>query len=283
MKNTNNTNTNNINNMMTEAAIKEKYLKGNNIKLQLARFATIMMIIAALLISRSGLGAQKKDFGETVYDDALILSLDDTVNVIESRNAALSELTGNRQAKIIVVVEKGRSSYKDLEKKADKLFGTYKAGDNGMLFIVSVPNSKSSGLGEDISEFFTDLFGGGTQPYAYHTGRNFGDSFDNKIDDIFMDNFLTNYQDGRYNAAILDTFNSLADYFDEYYNIDSKNYQAEIIENNQDNNSQSNSYVSIIGIIFLFGVLFIVLGLFTKNKTPEASRVYKKPFWFGMI
>jgi len=278
----NNTNTTNNINIMTEDAIKEKYLKLNNIKLQAAKAATIIMIIAALFFtwSGSGTGILKKDLSKTVYDNDKILSLDDTINVIESRNAALSELTGNKDAQIIVVVEKGRSSYKDLEKKADKLFKSYKISESGMLFVVAVPNSKSSNWGESIGNFFADLFGGGIQPYAYHPGSNLGDFAEVRIDGIFDKNFDKNYDEGKYNAAILDTFNALADYFDEYYKIDSKNYKPAVIESSHV--SQSRTYSIIIALFIIVGVLLIVFGVFTK-KNPKASRVYKRPFWFGLI
>jgi len=282
MNNTNNTNTTNINSMMTEAAIKEKYLKWNNLKLQLAKLATIMMMIIALLLSRSGFNFPEKNPSKTVYDNDKMLSVDDTIKKIEARNTAIYELTGNKEAKIIVVVENGKSSYKDLQKKADKLFGNYKAGDNGMLFVVSLPNDKSSGFGEAIEEFFQDLFGGGTQPYAYHTGRNLGDISDSKIDGIFKNNFITNYEAGKYNAAVLDTFNALADYFDEYYHIDSKSHAVSLVADSSSATSQSN-IATIGGVLILFGVLFIILGIFTKKANPGASKVYKKPFWFGLL
>ena len=282
MNNTNTTNNtnNNLNNMMTEAAIKEKYLRANKIKLQLAKFATILMIIAALAISKAGIGITSniKDFAKTVYDDAEILSLDDTINVIEARNAALYEL---KEAKIVVVVEKNRSSYNDLQKKADKLFKEYKTGDKGMLFIVST--HKSSGLGDEIGDFFANLVGGGTQPYAYHTGRDLGDISDDRIENIFIDCFINNYNEGKYNAAVLDTFNSLADYLDRYYDINSKNHSNTAYANIESNKSNSNSYISIAGVIAIFVLLFILLGNLTRKKTPGASKVYKRPFWFGLF
>jgi len=279
--NTNSNNNNESKKIMPENAIKEKYLKGNNFKLQMAKLATILMIITALFFSWSGINAPGKDLSKTVYDNEKILS-ENTVSDIESRNSALIELTGSKKTKIIVVVEKGRTSYKDLENKADKAFKDHKAGDNDILFIAAVPDSKSLGWGDKISDFFSDLFGGGTQPYAYHTGRNLGDFSEINIDAIFTDKFEINYEEGNYNAAILETFNALADYFDEYYQVDSKNYKTEIIENYNDP-SRSNPAAVIIGLIFLFGVLLIILGSFTKKKNPEVSRVYKRPFWFGML
>ena len=277
--NTTNNTTNNLNNMMTEADIKEKYLRANKLKLRLAKFATILMIIAALAISRAGVTiSNKKDFSKTVYDNDRILSVDDTINVIEARNAALYEL---KEAKIIVVAEKAKSSYNDLQKKADKLFKDYKTGDNGMLFVVSL--HKSSGFGDDIADFFSGIFGGGTQPYAYSTGRNLGDISDDRIDNIFRDCFINNYNDGKYNAAVLDTFNSLADYFDRYYDINSKNYTDFVHEDINSNTSNSRSYISIAGVIAIFVLLFILLGSLTRKKDSKASKVYKNPFWFGMF
>jgi uncharacterized membrane protein YgcG len=266
---------------MPENAIKEKYLKGNNFKLQMAKLAAVLMIITALFLSWPGSDAPENNPSRTVYDGSEMLS-DDTVGVIESRNSALIELTGSKKAKIIVVVEKGRTSYKDLEKKADKAFKDYKAGDNDILFVAAVPDSKSHGWGDKISDFFSDLFGGGTQPYAYHTGRNLGDSAEITIDAIFMEYFEINYEDGNYNAAVSETFNSLADYFDEYYQVDSKNYETGITEN-YNVPPQGSPAAVIIGLIFLFGILLIILGVFTGKKNPGVSRVYKNPFWFGII
>ena len=286
MNNTNTTNNansnNNLNNMMTEAAIKEKYLRANKLKLRLAKFATILMIIAALAISNAGISVSnnKKDLSKTVYDNAEKLT-DDAIKEIEYRNAALYELN---EMKIVVVVEKDRSSYNDLQKKADKLFKDYKAGDSGMLFIVSL--HKSNGWGDDIGDFFANLFGGGKQPYAYHAGRNLNKIDYARITDIFADNFTGSkeYNTGDYSNAVLNTFNALADDIDESYNIKSKNYTDFVYEDiNSNTSNNSRSYISIAGVIAIFVLLFILLGSLTKKKDTGASKVYKSPFWFGMF
>ena len=284
MNNTNTTGKTGLKNMMTETAIKEKYLKGNNVKILAAKAATVLMIIIALIISNTGfgLGFTKKDAGITVYDKKNILSVA-TTDAIEARNDLIVELTKDKEAKIIVVVESGRNSYNDLKKKTDKLFKNYKAGDNGMLFSVTIPDSDSNGWGASIEDFFDENFGGGTQPYAYHKGRNLDEVefSDDKIDVIFAEKFLTSREAEKYNAAVLDTFNALADRFDEYYKIDSK-INVNITEE-ESSSAGSNAYISIIGVIALFGVLFIILGLFTGKRKSGTSKVYKRPFWFDLF
>ncbi|MCL1859411.1 MAG: TPM domain-containing protein [Oscillospiraceae bacterium] len=285
----NNDNNSNAYNIMKEDAIKEKYLRWHNMKINAAKAVTVLLIIAALFISRSDFnGTIKPDKLKTVYDNDQILSLYDTIDVIEARNSAMSELTRDREAKIFVVIEKDRSNYNDLKNKADKLFKSYDAGDNGMLFIVTAANNPSSNFlqkwGESIWEFFADLFGGGTQPYAYHKGRNLNKLDDGKIDEIIKINFENsqNYKTGNYSDAVLDTYNALADYFDEYYNINSKNYKSEILEI-YPVSVKTGSNATIVGVIAVFGIFFVILGVLTRKKSSEASRVYKKPFWFSMF
>jgi len=291
----NNTNTTNnagnadnaaVNSMMTEADIKEKYLKLNTTKLQLAKIAAVLMIIAALFISWHGydLKSSVKNPSKTVYDNVPVLS-DGTLKAIESRNAAFYELTGDKNARIFVVVEKDRSSYNDLQKKADKLFKDYKVGDNGILFVVTI--YESNGWLDDILDSIDDLVGGGTQRYAYHKGRNLNELKDGQIINIFRNNLVNGgeykYKPDNYDDAILNTFNVLADNFDLIYGTDSKNYKHIEIPADETDEPSSAVFPVILGVIILLGGLLVILGILTKRANPGVSKVYKRPFWFGMI
>ena len=288
-----NNNTGNIN-IMTEDAIREKYLKWNTAKLLIAKLAAIAMIVTALFLSWSVLDPKQKDPMRTVYDEGEILS-DATIESIERKNSALYELTGEK-AQIFVIVEKKQNNYNDLMKTADKLFKDYKLSPDSILFVVSAPSKTDSGssgffaeIGESIREFFADLFGGGSQPYAYHKGRNLEHFSDSKIDEIFSKNFVEIYngEDGNYNGAVLNTFNALAGYFEEAYNINIQHYltpptppeppEAPGFLDRQD----TNRIATVLGIAFLFVIIFIILGSLTRKKNAGASRVYRKPLWFN--
>jgi len=281
---------------MSEGAIQEKYLRANAAKLKTSKILTVLMIIAALAISWRGsdfsffVKNTNKNTSVTVYDNAEVLT-DSAVNIINARNQILSEKTGGKEVKIVVVTEKDRSSYNDLKKRADKLFKDYQVSDNGMLFIVSI--YESDGWWDAVLDGIDDLVGGGTQPYAYHKGRNLNEFYDSEIKGVFRDNFINGkeyndleykYKTYNYSDAVLDAFNALADRLDDYYGVNSKMPDAfEIIEIDRAAGSPSGAYVAVAGVIFLFGILFIVLGLVIKKNNPAASKVYKKPFWFGMF
>ena len=314
MNNTNNTN------IMNENMMKEKYLRGNRAKLSLAKIVTALMIITALLLSMFVF--TKPEFAKPknwVYDKDGILN-DSTINAINDKNMALSK----SGTEIFVVVEKGDSKNKDLVKRAEKLFKDYKVNDNSMLFIMAVPEINASGSpntnavedwGRAIGDFFEDLFGSERYSWAYRLGRNVDYDLDSKINGIFASNFDAAYAAGNYNAAVLDTFNALANYFNK--NNDGNLKYSENTVYSAGNTSapvpvapvepvapvapvapvdpvaSSASYTvftAFFGLIFIMGVVMVliaVLGvLFGRKRGPRGPRFGRpprnnSPLWFG--
>ena len=270
--------------IMSEEAIKEKYLRPNKTKLQMAKLASAMMIIAALLLSRY-IFKKPIDISTAVYDEADKLS-ETTVSKINERNAAMAGLTDGK-AKIVVVTEKEKSGHDDLKKKAEKLFKKYKLGNDGMLVIVSVYSGEEgffSGIGNKIGDFFGNLFGGGAedqQTYAYCKGKNMDYV---KADDIkrILDAHFSNIGADSFecNEAFLGAYSYLADLVDEHYGIKSQSYGPDAVEHEE--SGASNDRIKIfVGVLGVFVALFILLSILTGKKSP--LRVYKKPFWFGLI
>lgn len=300
MNNTNNTEKSGVKNIMGEEAIREKYLKANKTKLQTAKLISVLMIAAALFFSMFVFNKQQNaDKSQAVYDEAEILS-DATIQKINERSAALAELTDGK-AKIAVFTEKD-SSRNDLEKKAEKLQKS-RVGDDGMLFVACVWDS-SGGLGEDIGNFFSGLFGQESHPYAYQKGRNVDFISDAEIKKILEASFEGAQEDDfDRNAAFLTAYNSLADLFDAHYKVDSQigvltawsevstlpevpelPDTPELPETPGLPGSDTAKIVRVaVGTAALFVILFFILGILTGKKNPAASRVYKKPFWFGLI
>ena len=274
-------------NLTNEDIIKAKYLKWNKTKITIAKIITALMIIAALLLSKYVLTpSENKSAQNWVYDTNNILG-DITINEINGRNQVLYSESGSK-SEIVVVVEKGKLGDKDMFKRADKLFKKYKVSDGGILMLISVPEVPSSHSsnnaleewGQDVEDFFNDLFGNEKQPFAYSRGRNVNNSLSNsEIENIFRDYFNTNYQSGNYNTAVLNTFNALADYMENGYISDkvqtyASNTPIESGEiesvlsagNTQTTTSSRLSASPILGIIIIFIVLFIIFGFLSKGK-----------------
>ncbi|MCL2813214.1 MAG: TPM domain-containing protein [Oscillospiraceae bacterium] len=273
---------------MNEEAIKEKYLKLNKTKLQTAKLISVLMIAAALFFSMFVFNEpQKVDKSQAVYDKAEILS-DATIQKIDERNAALAELT-NGKAKIAVFTEKEKNNPKDLEKQAEKLQKSH-VGDDGMLFLAYIRES-SGGFGENIGNFFSELFGWESRPYTYHKGRNVDFIPDAEIKKILEASF-EGIEDANFdcNSAFLAAYNSLADLFDAHYRVNSQIGSLPPLPElpplpDFDDPPASNTAKIVqvaVGTAALFVILFFILGIMTGKKT-SASRVYKKPFWFGLI
>ncbi|MCL1793587.1 MAG: TPM domain-containing protein [Oscillospiraceae bacterium] len=268
---------------MNEENIKEKYLRLNKTKLQTAKVISVLMIVAAFLLSvRVFEKPQKPGMSPGVYDDANILS-DGTIQKMNGRGAALSELTGGK-AKIAVFTEKDKSGKKDLEKMAGKLFESHEMGDEGLLFVVCVEKS-SGGIGENIGHFFEDLFGGGSQPYAYHKGRNVDYISDGQIKEILGSCFAGSGEESfDSNGAFLAAYDNLADLFDDHHKVDSHGHESNVVSVPVEPESKSNiaGIVQVaVGTAALFVILFLALGILGGKKKPGASRVYKKPLWFN--
>ena len=288
-------NNNNIMNENAVNAIKEKYLKGNKAKLTMAKIATAVMIITALMFSQfSGAPLLNMKPGNWVHDKAGVLS-DATINAINQHNAALSSLTG---AEIVVAVEKRND--RDLIRRAEKLFKDYKVSDNGILFLVSasgnasVPNkpdrpdkpdkpSKNAveEWAESIGEFFSNLFGGDRYSYAYYIGRNVDYSIREQIEGIFENNFYENYAAANYNAAVLDTFDAFLKYFEGYHNISASDHANTAIANSSP--SFFTLTRSVLGVVVILGLALILVGIFSGRKNKKVQRVYRSPSWFGKV
>ena len=280
------------NNMMNENAIKEKYLRGNKAKLNMAKIAAVAMVVTALILSFIFFGtAEKRDW---VYDKDEVLS-ESAIDIINKKNAALYEATGEK-AEIVVVVEK--NSDKNLPKTAEKLFKEYKVSGDGMLFVVSIPKNAvtapttsvnaveewAENIAESIGGFLGGLFGGDSLPYACVMGKNidFSLSNANTINGIFTDNFYESYEKGDYNAAILSTFDA---FYDEFKNLyDTSGYDFELSENEKEPEDAPAPMTIlawiIIPVIILFAAEVLFRALFGK-KNAGATRVYKNSSWFS--
>ena len=287
---------NNTQNMMSEEAIREKYLRPTKTKLQLAKIASALMIAAALFVSwfvsenTQNISINIIDMGRrSVWDEAEILS-DATIKKIDDRGAALAELTGGK-AKIAVFTEKEKNS--DLKKKAETTFKSHEVGDDGMLFIANIHKS-SGGVGgvlESIGDSVAEFFGGGSQVYASIKGRNVDYISDAEIKKILDDNFADiDEENFDCNAAFLSAYNELADIADVHYGIDSKNYAPEVDALATDSTHESHVFPYTSGIFqigvgtgILFVLLFCILTILITKKKPGVLRVYKKSFWFKLI
>jgi len=259
-------------------AIKEKYLRGNKAKLTTAKIATVLMIIAALMFSQF-LDAPVTNIkpGNRVYDTDGIMS-EATISAINEKNNALRVLS-EKNAEIVVVVEKENSRNKNMGQRAEKLFKDYKVSDHGMLFIIAVPD-RTSGAGGWLGNFFGGLFGARSY-YAHYMGKEVPQSIV-MLGNSLADNFNADHVVEDRNAAVLDTFDSFLGYFEEFYNISTDNHNIAFQAN------ASSSFAGIIriglGAAAIFGGALILIGIFSGSKKKrEVRRVYKSSSWFGKV
>jgi hypothetical protein len=260
--------------MINENAIKEKYLRGNKTKLTLAKIATAAMIVTALMFSQHFLSdININTAAQThVYDSDGILS-DATINAINGRVSAGPE--------IVVAVEREHSRNRDLFKRAERLFNDYKVNDNGILFIISVPENTSSrnAVEKWVEKNIVERFSGKKYSHAYFLGRNIDYSFRSEIDNIFGDDFRDSYAAGDYNAAALAAYDAFLEYF-------GYQYMSEIRENQAVPGSSSPSFARgvrfSLGVAAVLGAALILAGMFTGGgKNKAARKVYKRSSWFG--
>ena len=281
---------------MNEQKIKDKYVRGNKIKLNIAKIVTVIMIIGAVLLSvflvSKSAGKAKLSW---VYDNPKILS-DSAISAINSKNSDLYKSTG---VEIVVAVEKDSGSNKDLPKRAEKLFKDYKVSDSGMLFITAIPDEKS-GIGKAIGDAINSILGENKYSYAYYIGRNVDYSLDSQIDSIFSSNFQGSYDKGDYNGAVLNAFNALYNYFTNpgngtganasgsttYYNNSSAHSSPVPSDYNYNYTIYSSgaSYYRVLELIGIIAFIGVMIYIFTRRRGPGVNRVYRSgsPFWFGL-
>ena len=271
MNNTDSNYTENKANVMSEAAIKEKYLKAHKSKLKTAKLITAAMIIISLFLSLFVFKTPEPS-KQWVYDKDGELS-NSTINIINGKNRSLYDQTGT--VEVVVVVEKESGSNKDLIKRSEKLFKEYKVSDEGVLFVMVVPKKTDKNA---IGEFFENLFGTGKDAYACVKGRNAPDSLtDSKISGIIAGSgFSEYYSKGQYNAAVLSAFNDLMYYFEQYYNITVSNDTPPETTAAASSVNYSLTFLVVIILILLLVVIFT-----KKRKDDKIRRVYKNPSWFG--
>jgi uncharacterized membrane protein YgcG len=257
-------------------AIREKYLRGNKAKLTMAKIATAAMIIIALMFSHQFLPETATRNAEKirVHDKDGILS-DATINAINARASS--------QPEIVVAVEKDSGSNRDLAKRAEKLFKDYKLNDNGILFIVSVREKTDTNnvVEEWVEKNIVERFAGGRHSHSYFIGRNIEYSFRNEIDGIIADNFSASYEEGNYNAAVLDTYNAFLEYFGY-----SDAGMSEPAGNSAAEAGVTTTYATgirfTLGVVAILGAALILVGMFTGSRKNRAVRqVYKSSSWFS--
>lgn len=224
MNNMNNINNANNTYVMRENLAKERYLRGNKAKIQLAKVAAALMIVTALILA--WLLSEEPEIRrarEWAYDDDMIL-LPSVTEKINSDNRDLYYMY-NEEPEIIVVIEKENGENRNLAKRAEKLFKEYNVSEYGMLFMVSVPDNAADSdnligrIGKGIGEYFGNLFGGDRTHRAIYVGDKVDGSLKRMTKSILndRDNFDSSYYLGNYDEAVLSTFNALFAELQRYY------------------------------------------------------------------
>jgi hypothetical protein len=264
---------------MNEMDIKSKFLRGNRFKLSVAWIITITAVIFTIIFSFRVFGSSDAIRNGWVYDSGQILS-NATIESINAKNDVLYKATG---AEIVVVAEKDDSKNRNLVKRSEDLFKQHNLGDNGVLFIIAVPDNSNSGFGAAIGNFFGDLFGGARSSYAYQVGRDIPHTLDTMIERNFEADFMIAYNDGDFNAAVLSMFDNMYNYLGSSHGLNASdshtaNNTAYAGETSM-SSSMNFSFISTISIIVL--VIFMVMIFSRRRRTHSPHRIYRSPSWFG--
>ena len=280
---------NNTGKNIYEEAAKANYIKSNREKLQIAKLLTVAMIIVALLMSFF-VFESPAPLRQWVYDNDNILN-DATINVINYKNSELQAITGSE---VVVVVEEASGKNKDVDKRAGQLFKNYKVDDKGILILMVVPavrdNNKSNvsaleewgaSIGESIGEFFGSIFGVEESYYGYRSGRNVDFSLETMLQDngVFSGEFTENYNAGNYNAALLNAFNAVIAYFENYYDLGlESSYVLSEIDPPQ---VVSSAGYSLFTIIIAILILMLVLIFSGRKKARRLNNINNSRSFFG--
>jgi uncharacterized membrane protein YgcG len=271
---------------MNEMEIRNKFLKGNRFKINIAWLITIALVVCTIIFSFI-FGGNSGDMFQTsterwVHDNDGLLS-DATLSEILAKNNRLL-LEVNNKPEIVVAIEKDSSKNKNLPKRAEDLFKEYKVSDYGMLFIVAVPDNSQSGIGAAINEFIDDLLGTPRYSYSYCLGRNVDYLLGDRIELEYEDAFFDYYKAGNYNDAVLSMFNNLYNDFGGQHGLSANAGSAAAEPHSEGflgavHESRASGMVSIIAIIIL--ALFMIF-IFSRRRRPYVPhRVYRSPRWFG--
>lgn len=261
---------------MNEMEIRDKFLRGNKLKINLAWVVTIAVVIAAVIFSFNFFREVPAVRNEWVVDNDGILR-DATIGHINDRNRALRD--SGVSAEIVVVVEENHSRNRNLGRRAENLFAEHGVSDHGLLIVMVTPD-RSPGIVANIRGFIDDLLG--TQLYDYYIlpGRNFINS--HRISTDFEASFGAYYVGGDYNAAVLSIFDGI------YYNhlgggeiSAGHSPEPQVAGRNADVfTSFDTSAISVIAMVML--VLFMIVILSRRRGVHMMPRrVYRSPRWFG--
>ena len=268
-------------NEINEAEIRDRFLRGNKLKLNFAWAMVIALIIATTIFS---FHIFQESFSRDgwVVDSAGVLS-DATIAHINERNTALRE---SGAGEIFVVVEQDSSNNRNLANRADRLFNDHNISDNGMLLLVSVERT-ATGIGAAIGGFIDSILGG-REAYFLRIGRNVEDySLDNHIQShgAFGSEFLRYYNAGNYNMAVRSMVNNVYySHFDGANIVLSGIPSAPIPHGGMFTAVYLDglyNFITVAAVVIL--VLFIIMVLSRRRRVHMMPRrVYRSPRWFGM-
>lgn len=199
---------NNINNNPNLVnQIKERYLRGNNIKIFFATLFTVAVIAAAVayslfawntssssntLIIEQAINEPVADVGNYYVRDWGNKLNSDTIHKIEAINNSLYSQIG---AELFVVVETGDRNT-SAQKAADEFFSNYNVSNKGVVIYYSIPYDYGISVGSDI-----------------YSG------VEKNIDSIFNNAVESNFDKGSYNDSVMAMVNGLVGFYEKEYNV----------------------------------------------------------------
>ena len=280
MNNNNNVNTNP--NLINQ--IKQRYLRGNNIKIFFATLFTALLIMGSLgyifftfnTSTNSGttteiieipllpaVPEQPNANVGYVIDNAHKLN-SETIKYINELNSNLYTSIG---AEIYVVIENGDKNT-SAEKKADEFFNKYNVSNNGVVVYYSIPHDYGISVG-------TDIYSG--------VERN--------INTIFSDSVENYFSTGNYNDSVILLVESLYVFYETNYNIHINSSPA--APYSLQSEPANTVYIAnvdynlggIIRIALIILFIIVLVSVFSKRRQPRHYRnVYYTPrsgFWGG--
>ena len=281
--------------------IKQRYLRGNNIKICLATIFTVMLIVGSLsymlfAVNVSDTRVENIAITEAVqeapihaydnsgaipdippsytssyvFDNAGKLS-SETINTIHQE---VSKLYKSMGAEIYVVIENGERN-ESAEKLAETFFEDQNVTNNGVVIYYSIPYD-----------------------YTILPGIDIYDGVEREIDNIFNNDVESYFSRGNYDNSVLSMVKALLHFYETNYNYNADvagavdvpyyyDYDYSYVDGEiYDYTYETSAFTGLMLLIpIIFGIILVVVILSGRRNRAPYNHVYYTPrsgFWGGL-
>ena len=276
--------------------IKQRYLRGNNIKIFLATIFTVIVIVGSLsymlfAVNVSDTRVENIAMTEVVQESPIHAIPDippsytssyvidnagklssETINTIHQE---VSKLYKSMGAEIYVVIENGERN-ESAEKLAEIFFEDQNVTNNGAVIYYSIPYD-----------------------YTILPGIDIYDGIEREIDNIFNNDVESYFSRGNYDNSVLSMVKALLHFYETNYNYNANvsggidvpyyyDYDNSYVVDGEiyDYTYESSAFAGLMLLLpIIFGIILIVVILSGRRNRAHYNHVYYTPhsgFWGGL-